>query len=50
MVGNNTLVLFIGDPYKFVYLIRSQKCYPRNNLHDATMQWHFWSQSPEAQD
>ena len=50
LVGNNTLVLFIGDPYKFVDLIHSQQCHVRNNLHDATMQWHFWSHSPEAQD
>ena len=50
MLGNNTLVLFIAVPYKFVDLIYSQKCHPRNNLHDAAMQRHFWSRFPEAQD
>lgn len=48
MVGNNTPVFFIRDPYKFMDFIHSQKRDPRTNLRDGTMQWDFWSRSPEA--
>ncbi len=48
MVGNNTPVFFVRDPYKFMDFIHSQKRDPRTNLRDATMQWDFWSHSPEA--
>jgi len=48
IVGNNTPVFFIRDPYKFMDFIHSQKRDPRTNLRDATMQWDFWSHSPEA--
>jgi catalase len=48
IVGNNTPVFFIRDPYKFMDFIHSQKRNPRTNLRDATMQWDFWSRAPEA--
>lgn len=48
IVGNNTPVFFIRDPYKFMDFIHSQKRHPRTNLRDATMQWDFWSRAPEA--
>jgi len=48
IVGNNTPVFFIRDPYKFMDFIHSQKRNPRTNLRDATMQWDFWSHAPEA--
>jgi len=48
IVGNNTPVFFIRDPYKFMDFIHSQKRDPRTNLRDATMQWDFWSHAPEA--
>jgi catalase len=48
VVGNNTPVFFIRDPYKFMDFIHSQKRHPRTNLRDAAMQWDFWSRSPEA--
>ncbi len=48
VVGNNTPVFFVRDPYKFMDFIHSQKRDPRTNLRDATMQWDFWSHSPEA--
>jgi catalase len=48
VVGNNTPVFFIRDPYKFMDLVHSQKRDPRTNLRDATMQWDFWSHAPEA--
>ncbi len=48
LVGNNTPVFFIRDPYKFMDFIHSQKRDPRSNLRSATMQWDFWSHSPES--
>ncbi|NKB21778.1 MAG: catalase [Alphaproteobacteria bacterium] len=48
VVGNNTPVFFVRDPYKFMDFIHSQKRDPKTNLRDATMQWDFWSHSPEA--
>ena len=48
IVGNNTPVFFVRDPYKFMDFIHSQKRDPRSNLRDATMQWDFWSHAPEA--
>lgn len=48
LVGNNTPVFFIRDPYKFPDFIHSQKRDPRTNLRSANMQWDFWSHSPEA--
>jgi catalase len=48
MVGNNTPVFFIRDPLKFSDFIHSQKRDPRSGMRDATMQWDFWSLSPES--
>ncbi|MBR8744071.1 catalase [Nocardiopsis sp. MG754419] len=48
LVGNNTPVFFIRDPQKFQDFIRSQKRDPRTGLRDNTMQWDFWSLSPES--
>ena len=48
MVGNNTPVFFIRDPLKFSDFIHSQKRHPETGLRDATMQWDFWSLSPES--
>jgi len=48
IVGNNTPVFFLRDPYKFMDFIHSQKRDPRTNLRSATMQWDYWSHSPEA--
>ncbi|MEH6527536.1 MAG: catalase [Sneathiella sp.] len=48
LVGNNTPVFFVRDPYKFMDFIHSQKRDPRTNLRSGTMQWDFWSHSPEA--
>jgi catalase len=48
LVGNNTPVFFIRDPYKFAYFIHSQKRHPQTNLRDADMQWDFWSLCPES--
>jgi catalase len=48
LVGNNTPVFFIRDPLKFSDFIHSQKRHPATGLRDATMQWDFWSLSPES--
>ena len=48
LVGNNTPVFFVRDPLKFSDFIRSQKRDPATGLRDNTMQWDFWSLSPES--
>jgi len=48
LVGNNTPVFFIRDPLKFSDFIHSQKRHPVTGLRDNTMQWDFWSLSPES--
>jgi len=48
MVGNNTPVFFVRDPYKFQNFIHTQKRHPETNLRDMDMQWDFWSQCPES--
>lgn len=48
MVGNNTPIFFIRDPYKFPDFIRTQKRHPRTNLRSTTAMWDFWSQHPES--
>lgn len=48
MVGNNTPVFFIRDPYKFPDFIHTQKRHPRSNLRSPTAMWDFWSLSPES--
>ncbi len=48
LVGNNTPIFFLRDPLKFPHFIRSQKRLPDSGLRDATMQWDFWTLSPES--
>ena len=48
MVGNNTPVFFVRDPYKFPDFIRTQKRDPKTNLRSPTAMWDFWSLSPES--
>jgi catalase len=48
LVGNNTPVFFIRDPYKFANFIHTQKRHPQSNLRNMDMQWDFWSQAPES--
>lgn len=48
MVGNNTPVFFVRDPYKFPDFIRTQKRMPKNNMRSNTAMWDFWSLSPES--
>jgi catalase len=48
LVGNNTPVFFVRDPYKFPDFIHTQKRHPKTNLRSATAAWDFWSLSPES--
>jgi catalase len=48
MVGNNTPVFFVRDPLKFSDFIHSQKRDPATGMRDNTMQWDYWSLSPES--
>ena len=48
LVGNNSPVFFIRDPFKFAMFIHTQKRHPQTNLRDQDMQWDFWAQAPEA--
>jgi len=48
MVGNNTPVFFVRDPYKFQQFIHTQKRDAKTNVRDMDMQWDFWSLCPES--
>jgi catalase len=48
LVGNNTPVFFVRDPFKFQNFIHTQKRHPQTNLRDMDMQWDFWSMCPES--
>jgi catalase len=48
LVGNNTPVFFVRDPYKFPDFIHTQKRHPRTNVRSNTAMWDFWSLSPES--
>jgi catalase len=48
LVGNNTPVFFLRDPYKFPDLNRAVKRDPHTNLRSAQNNWDFWSNLPEA--
>ncbi len=48
LVGNNTPVFFVADPYKFPDFIHTQKRHPRTNLRSATAMWDFWGLCPES--
>jgi catalase len=48
IVGNNTPVFFVRDPYKFSDFIHTQKRNPKTNMRNTTAMWDFWSLSPES--
>ena len=48
LVGNNTPVFFIRDPYKFPDFIHTQKRHPKTHLRSPTAMWDYWSLSPES--
>jgi len=48
LVGNNTPVFFVADPYKFPDFAHTQKRDPRTNMRSPTAMWDFWSMTPES--
>ncbi|MBO9668183.1 MAG: catalase [Bdellovibrio sp.] len=48
IVGNNTPVFFVRDPFKFPDFIHTQKRDPKSNMRSPTAMWDFWSLSPES--
>jgi catalase len=48
LVGNNTPVFFIRDPFKFPDMVHTHKRNPRSNLKDHDAFWDFFSRSPES--
>ena len=48
VVGNNTPVFFIRDPFKFPDMVHTHKRNPASGLKDHTAFWDFFSRSPEA--
>ncbi|XP_025829375.1 catalase-like isoform X2 [Agrilus planipennis] len=48
LVGNNLPVFFIRDSILFPSFIHSQKRHPSTFLHDADMQWDFFTSRPES--
>jgi len=48
LVGNNTPVFFMKDPYKFPDLNKAVKRDPKTNLRSANNNWDFWTLLPEA--
>lgn len=48
LVGNNTPVFFLRDPYRFPDLNKAVKRDPQTNLRNANHNWDFWTLLPEA--
>ena len=48
LVGNNTPIFFVADPYKFPDFAHTQKRDPRTNMRSPTAMWDFWSLTPES--
>merc|ERR1711894_100076 len=48
LVGNNTPIFFIRDPFLFPSFIHTQKRNPTTNLKDADMFWDFITLRPET--
>ncbi len=48
LVGNNTPVFFLRDPYRFPDLNKAVKRDPETNLRSPNNNWDFWTLLPEA--
>ena len=48
LVGNNTPIFFIRDPFKFPDMVHTHKRNPQSNLKDPNAFWDFFSRSPES--
>ncbi|MBP0481888.1 catalase [Sagittula salina] len=48
MVGNNTPIFFVRDPYKFPDFIHTQKRHPKTNMRSPEAMFDFWAGQPES--
>jgi catalase len=48
LVGNNTPIFFVRDPFLFQMFIHSQKRNPQTHLKDPNMVWDFFANHPQA--
>jgi catalase len=48
LVGNNTPVFFIRDPFKFPDMVHTHKRNPQSNLKNPDAFWDFFARSPES--
>lgn len=48
LIGNNTPIFFIRDPFMFMQFIHSQKRNPQTNLIDFNARWDFFTLRPET--
>ena len=48
LVGNNTPVFFLRDPFKFPDMVHTHKRHPGSNLKDHNAFWDFFSHTPES--
>ena len=48
LVGNNTPVFFIRDPFKFPDMVHTHTRNPGSNLKDHNAFWDFFSRTPES--
>lgn len=48
LVGNNTPIFFIRDPFLFPNFIHTQKRNPVTHLKDPNSMWDFWTLRPES--
>lgn len=48
LVGNNTPVFFLRDPFKFPDMVHTHKRNPASNLKDHDAFWDFFSHTPES--
>ncbi|CAF2909979.1 unnamed protein product [Rotaria sp. Silwood2] len=48
LVGNNTPIFFVRDPFLFQMFIHSQKRNPQTHLKDPNMVWDFFANHPMA--
>jgi catalase len=48
LVGGNTPVSIVRDPFRFQSFVHARRRHPQSNLPDRDMLWDFYSQCPET--
>lgn len=48
LVGNNTPIFFVRDPFEFMRFIHTQKRNPQTNLIDYNSRWDYFTMRPES--